>query len=1045
MKTIYSTLALFLIFSIQSQSQVSVTSSGVPAVYATLQQAFNAVNGGVQFGVVNISVTASTTELVPAVLNASGAGAANYTSVNILPTAAVTISGNINGPLVTLNGAQNVVFDGRIGGVGVTRSLTIQNTSNLNAATISTIHFTNGAANNRLRYLNIQGSGRANSSSTILFSATSATQGNSNNIISNNDIGAAGANIPFTAISSAGAPLSNNNNSVTNNQVHDFFNPAGISSGVRCGTNSSGWTISGNSFYHTTPKVSTANTVHNIIYVFSGIGYTIANNFIGGSLPNAGGGAASISGNFYNLVAPMLLQNLDFTSVDGNTITNFNIASNPISNTSIFNGIQTFGNINVGSISGNTIGSLTGTGAITITVLGNNPCAVLGIVSGGATYAMDISNNNIGSFTINGIGSGISGFTGISTDNHTVSIINNTIGGTTAGSIQSNKPLGLIAGISMFQNINVIDQGCFSNTIQNFTNNGVLLSSITGILSQIIAENVNTANIIIDNTITTLTSSNGGSTVGSVQGIVITQSAGFSFSSSNGDINSNRINTLVSASTGGTSIVRGISHENAYPSYLSISANDIHTLSSAAPNPVSGSTGVVQGIASIIPSNGGININDNLIYDLQNTSAASTTVLGIGCIHYNDGDPAAISKNRIYNLRNPNAAATGLVAAIDVSGSTGVGTFIISNNMLSLSPANVQAYGIHTNLAATQINMFFNSIVIAGTAAGTNNSGAFFRDGVATGVTINNNIFHNTRTGGTGNHYSILNTDAAPATGWVTDYNDLYSSNPATIVLWGGTAMDLTTYKATSFQDANSKSFSVMFVDAANADLHLGGASIGDQNLGGTYIIFFDDYDGEGRSAIPYMGADEIVLSPLPVTIEYFRGKTQNNANVLNWKISCGSSSVTFDLQRSSNGRDFSSIGNFTVMQERCDLPFDFTDTKPLSGTNYYRLKMSESSGEVTYSNIISVINKKNGFELVRMYPTSVKNKAVITVTSAVNTNIEFLITDVQGKHIRKQSASVNAGSSNLDMNFSALANGIYQLTAITSEGNKKTIQFVKQ
>src|ERR1700704_4989969 len=102
MKTIYTCLALFLICNINLQAQVAVTSSGTPAVYATLKQAFDAINSGTQFGVVNITITASTTEILPATLNPNTAPA-NYSSITILPTVACTISGNLNGPLINLN------------------------------------------------------------------------------------------------------------------------------------------------------------------------------------------------------------------------------------------------------------------------------------------------------------------------------------------------------------------------------------------------------------------------------------------------------------------------------------------------------------------------------------------------------------------------------------------------------------------------------------------------------------------------------------------------------------------------------------------------------------------------------------------------------------------------------------------------------------------------------------------------------------------------------------------------------------------------------
>jgi len=53
------------------------------ADYATLKEAFDAINAGTHTGVINIGVCGDTTETLPAVLNASGVGAANYTLVLI--------------------------------------------------------------------------------------------------------------------------------------------------------------------------------------------------------------------------------------------------------------------------------------------------------------------------------------------------------------------------------------------------------------------------------------------------------------------------------------------------------------------------------------------------------------------------------------------------------------------------------------------------------------------------------------------------------------------------------------------------------------------------------------------------------------------------------------------------------------------------------------------------------------------------------------------------------------------------------------------------
>jgi hypothetical protein len=70
------------------------------------------------------------------VLNASGSGAANYSSVSIKPSGGPrTVSGNFpSGALIKFNGADNVTLDGSLNGI-TSRDLTITN-SNITAPTV---------------------------------------------------------------------------------------------------------------------------------------------------------------------------------------------------------------------------------------------------------------------------------------------------------------------------------------------------------------------------------------------------------------------------------------------------------------------------------------------------------------------------------------------------------------------------------------------------------------------------------------------------------------------------------------------------------------------------------------------------------------------------------------------------------------------------------------------------------------------------------------------------------------------------------------------
>ena len=159
---------LMLAFAISAAAQVNVNPGA--GSYTTLKGAFDAINAGTHTGAVTVDIVGDTTETASAVLNASGAGAASYTSIIISPSggAARTISGAVVGHLVDLNGADNVTINGLNAGGN---ALTISNTA---AGASSTIRFTNDATLNVVQNSTLLGS---TTSFGVVYFATGTTTG----------------------------------------------------------------------------------------------------------------------------------------------------------------------------------------------------------------------------------------------------------------------------------------------------------------------------------------------------------------------------------------------------------------------------------------------------------------------------------------------------------------------------------------------------------------------------------------------------------------------------------------------------------------------------------------------------------------------------------------------------------------------------------------------------------------------------------------------------------------------------------------------------
>jgi len=347
-----------------------------------------------------------------------------------------------------------VTIDGRIGGTGSTKSLTITNTSS--SFTASTMQFINDASNNNVRYCVILGSNTSTSTpyGTIDFYSGNIT-GNDNNTINYNDIGEASSFLPsFAIFSYSNSPAySNDNNVVDNNNIYNYYSPGNNSSGIylKSGsgiTSNSGWTISNNHFYQTAARTNaTSGNNYNAIRIgtapdVSGGGFIISGNIIGYAASDRSGitqyGPASptFAYKFYGI---HIYQNATTSEIQGNEIGSItlNTYSSATTPPGVFSGIYVEqGKVNIGTSSANIIGANNGISSIIITTAFANSTPAIVPIYVSSSYECQIQNNKIGAISTGGTANKGYSFYGIyisGSGSHTV--ISNTIGNSTPNNI----------------------------------------------------------------------------------------------------------------------------------------------------------------------------------------------------------------------------------------------------------------------------------------------------------------------------------------------------------------------------------------------------------------------------------------------------------------------------------------------------------------------------------------------------------------------------------------------------------------------------------
>jgi len=292
------------------------------------------------------------------------AGASLSNTITIRPAAGVT--GRItqgdpgtSNPLIVLDSAEYIIFDGRPGGVGNMTNIQwiIRNTRTV-AKISEAIRFINGASYNTLRYLQVEN--QANSANLIGFSTSNNITGNTNNSISycklrdRSDVTAAG---PGTIIFSGGTSgKDNNNNVITENEIFNFSGFGIYLLSTAVGNN---WINSNNHFYCTRPTITAGSPAAIRIASTTSTGHLIKGNYFGGITRNASGDKMIYSGNstLYGIYIGVNSGNASI--IDSNVIKNISLID---TTNSAFRGIHiNSGTVTVGTDYGNIVGSLTDT------------------------------------------------------------------------------------------------------------------------------------------------------------------------------------------------------------------------------------------------------------------------------------------------------------------------------------------------------------------------------------------------------------------------------------------------------------------------------------------------------------------------------------------------------------------------------------------------------------------------------------------------------------------------------------------------------------
>jgi hypothetical protein len=139
--------------------------------------------------------------------------------------------------------------------------------------------------------------------------------------------------------------------------------------------------------------------------------------------------------------------------------------------------------------------------------------------------------------------------------------------------------------------------------------------------------------------------------------------------------------------------------------------------------------------------------------------------------------------------------------------------------------------------------------------------------------------------------------------------------------------------------------------------------------------------------------------TPLPVSILNFSANLSGADVATHWQVAEETNTDNYVVQHSTDGVSFKQLGTVTAKGNGALVSqYQFVHKNAPAGTNYYRLKIVDKNGQLTYSSIRRVTIGKQ--VVATIYPNPVTDKLNIAFSELLGKTVELRVTNAHGQQV---------------------------------------------
>jgi hypothetical protein len=189
------------------------------------------------------------------------------------------------------------------------------------------------------------------------------------------------------------------------------------------------------------------------------------------------------------------------------------------------------------------------------------------------------------------------------------------------------------------------------------------------------------------------------------------------------------------------------------------------------------------------------------------------------------------------------------------------------------------------------------------------------------------------------------------------------------------------------------------------------------------------------------------VAAPLPVHLISFQGNmNKNNKVTLQWKVAENKTVNHFEVQRSANGRDFTTVGTVLATEKTDSESYMYYETMNSADKVMYRLRMIDKKQEASFSKILVFQNKStNNSNQIKIFGNPVIDKLTFSFASSSTQTVDVKIYDMTGRMQLNQKITSYEGGNMVSLPLSSTFTPGFYIVEVSDGTERQISKFVKQ